>query len=791
MGVPVPVQQPHGVFVSYRRTDAAFAAGWLYEQLVNRFGSSQVFKDLDSIELGEEFATVITGAVQSCHTLLAVIGPKWLSASDDQAGRRLDRPEDFVRLEIETALRHSIHIIPVLVLDAEMPKREELPPSIAALAGRNAIEITGTHFQADAERLLRSIDRIARQASADTRSNPPSQVRPTSPRLLADKYELGPVLGYGGMSEVRRGWDTRLGREVAVKSLRADLARDPQLQARFRREAQNAAALNHPAIVAVYDTGDFPNEAGPLPFVVMEHVDGQTLREIIHNGGPLPERRAVEVATEVCAALEFSHRNGIGHGAVQPANIMVSRTGEVKVKDFGVARPTGSTMPGGDVVDARRDIHGVGGLLFEMLTGKCPSSRTTQAPSQIHPGVSAALDTVVRTALTANPAQGYRSAAEMGAALMRIGAGPHTMTPAPFPTATLPPAAFPPRPPTESIHRPVMTPPPGRASRPPRPSGKVVGITLAVLIVLGLAGGTAYRFAGLPATTRQIAVPTLSGLTVLDAGARLDAAGLRVGSVRRVPSEVGSVDRVTASDPGAGFQVDADTAVDLSVGGGPDQVPAPDQVAVPLLLGLTPDEAAAQLGQLGLTVGARSTSSGPANRVGKIIACNPTPGTLVDGGSAVDIVVGVASTGDPDPNIPVPDVVDRPANDAQQTLEVAGFRVDRREVDDAREAGTVAGTDPEPGTRVRKGSTVTLQVSKGSDGQGSTVQVPNVVGQSTAEAEQLLTTAGLVMTVSTQQVLNPAFDGKVIGQSPPGGETITAGESVQLVVGEAAGEPPN
>jgi serine/threonine protein kinase len=135
----------------------------------------------------------------------------------------------------------------------------------------------------------------------------------TTPRLLSNRYELGDTLGYGGMSEVHRGKDVRLGRDVAVKVLRADLARDPQFQERFRREAQNAAALNHPAIVAVYDTGETNTEYGPLPYIVMEFVDGRTLRDIVKTEGPLPGQRAMEIMADVCAALDFSHRHGIVH----------------------------------------------------------------------------------------------------------------------------------------------------------------------------------------------------------------------------------------------------------------------------------------------------------------------------------------------------------------------------------------------------------------------------------------------------------------------------------------------
>src|SRR3954454_14074276 len=167
----------------------------------------------------------------------------------------------------------------------------------------------------------------------------------TTPRLLSNRYELGETLGYGGMSEVHRGRDVRLGRAVAVKVLRADLARDPPFQERFRREAQNAAALNHPAIVAVYDTGETRTTYGPLPYIVMEYVDGRTLRDIVKSEGPLPGQRAMEIMADVCAALDFSHRHGIVHRDVKPANVMTTEAGPVKVMDSRMQRAVAVAQP--------------------------------------------------------------------------------------------------------------------------------------------------------------------------------------------------------------------------------------------------------------------------------------------------------------------------------------------------------------------------------------------------------------------------------------------------------------
>src|SRR5947209_458011 len=278
----------------------------------------------------------------------------------------------------------------------------------------------------------------------------------TEARLLGGRYELGDVLGYGGMAEVHLGRDVRLGREVAVKVLRPDLARDPSFQGRFRREAQSAASLNHPSIVAVYDTGEDREGGVSTPYIVMEYVEGRTLREVLEAEGRLLPRRALEITAQVCAALDQAHRAGIVHRDIKPGNVMLTPSGEVKVMDFGIARATTGTaatmtqtaavigtahylspeQARGEHVDSRSDIYSAGCLLYELLTGAPPFAGDTPVavayqhvredpvpPSRIETDVSPAMDAIVLKAMAKNPANRYQSAGQMRADLERALAG--------------------------------------------------------------------------------------------------------------------------------------------------------------------------------------------------------------------------------------------------------------------------------------------------------------------------------------------------------------------------------
>ena len=275
---------------------------------------------------------------------------------------------------------------------------------------------------------------------------------PARSRLLRGRYELDGVVGRGGMAEVYRARDIRLDRIVAIKTLRTDLARDQIFQARFRREAQSAASLNHPSIVAVYDTGEDMTSGVPVPYIVMEYVDGRTVRDLLQEGHRLLPERSLEITDGVLRALDYSHQAGIVHRDIKPGNVMVTRNGDIKVMDFGIARAMSdaqATMTQtaqvigtaqylspeqarGERVDSRSDLYSTGCLLYELLTGRPPFTGDSPVaiayqhvrenpvpPSRVDPDVPPWADAIVLKAMAKAPGDRYQTAADMRADLQR------------------------------------------------------------------------------------------------------------------------------------------------------------------------------------------------------------------------------------------------------------------------------------------------------------------------------------------------------------------------------------
>jgi len=561
----------------------------------------------------------------------------------------------------------------------------------------------------------------------------------TQARLLGGRYQVGELLGYGGMAEVHRGRDLRLGRDVAIKMLRTDLARDDTFQLRFRREAQNAASLNHPAIVAVYDTGEERGATGEtLPYIVMEFVNGRTLKEVLAAEGRLMPRRALEITAEISAALEFSHRHGIIHRDIKPGNVMLTQTGQVKVMDFGIARALASgasTMTQtsavigtaqylspeqarGESVDARSDVYATGCVLYELLCGHPPFvgdspvsvayqhvREDPKPPSLSNRDVSPAVDAVVLKALAKNPINRYQSAGEMRADVLRAAAG-----------------------------RPVYAEPVMRDS--------------------DTGGGTT-----------QVRTPGPGG--------------------RPLPARVGNAKRRRTSGWAiAGLTALAVLAV-VALVAGLIVWSQPDKAAVPDLVGKTKVDAERLLNERKLVpdpVGQEGTDCKP----NVVLSQETNPNERVNVGTKIRYVwcSGPGQT-------QVPPVLNLPQKDAEVAITRAGLTFKIEQVDSEKALGTVVNVDPAVGTDIAKGSSVTLFISK-----FNRRVVPNVSGLGYTEdaARALLNQAGFPndrIEVVKQSTNDPAQNGKVLLQNPPAGSVRDpATTTVRIQVGDYDEPPP-
>jgi serine/threonine-protein kinase len=538
----------------------------------------------------------------------------------------------------------------------------------------------------------------------------------TDTGLLGNRYELGEVLGYGGMAEVRHGRDLRLDREVAVKTLRPDLARDPTFQNRFRREAQSAASLNHPAIVAVYDTGEEGGAGGvAVPYIVMEYVHGRTLREVLDHEGRLLPHRALEILADVLQALDYSHQHGIIHRDIKPGNVMLTRTGDVKVMDFGIARALTAahasmtqtaTVIGtahylspeqarGEHVDARSDIYSAGCLLYELLTGTPPFTGDTPVsvayqhvrenpipPSEINPEVSPAIDSIVMKALAKNPANRYQSAAEMCADIERALTGRAVLATPLLVEDVVGPAA------------PTTTQQVVPASRRRQALGYLLLAILALIVLVTVAFVTRSLIAG------DVSVPNVQGKPLASAERALTQAGLQVGHVRS-EFDAAAKNTVIRQSPLPMLQVSKGSRVNLVVSRGIQYV------RVPPLLGLSLAEARTVLTADGLTVGrvTRQNVSTRGTVPNPVLKSVPTQGTRVRVHTSVSLVV--ASN-----NVQVPNVFGYPQAVATQVLQQSGFRVTvlTQRVNSPSSYGDVVFQSPVGGGYAPAGSAVTITI---------------------------------------------------------------------------------
>jgi serine/threonine-protein kinase len=584
------------------------------------------------------------------------------------------------------------------------------------------------------------------------------------------RYRLLRRIGSGGMADVWLAEDSHLQRRVALKVLHRRFAQDREFVERFRREAEAAAGLQHPNVVAVFDRGDVDGTY----YIAMQLLEGRTLKELIDAG--LTPEQSVGLLRQVLEAAGFAHRNGVVHRDLKPQNVIVDDQGKVTVTDFGIARAGASeiTQAGsvmgtphylspeqaqGHDVTAVSDLYSVGVMLYEALTGRVPFeadsavaiamkqvSQAPQLPSSINPQVSPALDAVVMRALEKEPSRRFQSAeafiAALDAALRDPGEAP---VPAAAPAPIL----------EEEERRPWW-----------------IWILVAAAVLVGLLAALALT----RDTTTN--VPDVTGEQREAATLRLERSGFSVGDVNQVQRDVAPGTVLETSPPAGEVSKDcallsffcSEPTVAMTVSAGPGRA------QVPGTAGRTREEAEAILEKAGFEVRVNEVNSERVD-AGLVIKSEPSGGTTATRGSLVLLTV---SRGPRLARVPV--LVGTTRQVAVQQLRARGLTPEVSEEESSAPAGEVIRQSPSAGAELERGSTVAVVVSQGEE-QPS---VPNVIGKERREAVEAVRAAGLTPSVSEEETEVASQVGRVTDQFPPPGTEAQQGSEVTLVVGRRA-----
>ncbi|GIU96166.1 MAG: serine/threonine protein kinase [Gaiellaceae bacterium] len=612
--------------------------------------------------------------------------------------------------------------------------------------------------------------------------------------LFATRYRIIRKLGGGGMADVYLAEDQELGRRVAVKILHERYANDEQFVERFRREATHAAGLSHPNIVSIFDRG----ETNGSYFIVMEYVEGKTLKELIRTRGRCPVAVAIAYTRQILSALRYAHRNGVIHRDIKPHNVIVDPEGQLKVTDFGIARAGASQMTEegaiigtaqylspeqarGAPVDQTSDLYSCGVVLYELLTAEVPFTGETpveiamkhlsevpRPPSELRPDIPRDLDLVVLRALAKEPADRYQSAAAMDADLEAVARGgrvPSDTTEAATvvlsggrvvdaPTGVTQVAR------TGTTGGPAEYTPLGRSRRPLWPWLLGLGALLALV-----AGGWYLWSSGTFSGSGDVAVPYVVALREAQAVDAITKEGL-VPRVRRMSNSEVEEGVVFAQSPDAGVRVDEGSIVVIDVSAGRPEV------TVPSLVGQSVADAVAELGRVGLVAQVVEVFS--EREQGTVTAQQPAAGVSVVEGTSVRINVSKGAR-----PVVVPSVTNIPYDQAAAELQAAGFVPARTDVASDLPAGIVVSQSPAANTESARGTTVTLSVSTGP----RTVAVPDVTGLDVAIARATLLDAGFRVRTALEDTEDPLSDGVVLSQSPLGDTQAKPNSIVTLYVG--------
>ena len=631
------------------------------------------------------------------------------------------------------------------------------------------------------------------------------QMPPQQQQVFSDRYELVRHVARGGMAQVYLAKDLLLDRPVALKVLFPELSVDQSFVERFRREAQAAANLSHPNIVSIYDWG----QGEQTYFIVMEYIDGHTLSSLIRQGRPGPDGqpltpldagRAAAIGADVASALEFAHRHNVIHRDVKPGNVLIDKSGQVKVTDFGIARAVGAkeglTQTGavmgtatyfspeqaqGYSVDARSDIYSLGVVLYEMVVGRTPFDGDNPVaiaykhvreepvlPSVANPAVPKSFEAIVMQAMAKDPDARYQTADALRADLMRFHLGQGVMAPEVTPTMVAATGVLPPA----RVARDATVVRDGAVLEDEERSrtALLAALLLLLLALLGVLVFFLGRHFGLWGATaaKTLTVPTnLVGQPYNSAHSELTRDGF-TDVVKATKSSTSPVDQVLASTPTGGSRMKANALLTLDVSSGPAQVGVPNEQGQPQ---------AAAVSDL-TSKGFQSTVTTKPSTVAQGTVINQTPpgGATAAQGSTVALVVSSGPA-----TVAVPSVANDDPTTADNALHAAGLNpTQKNQASTGVKAGLVIGTNPPAGTQVTPGSAVTVYVSTGP----AQVTVPNVDGQTLQQAQAMLAAAGLNPSVTAQPVTDPNQDNQVLSSNPSQGATVNQGSTVTLVVGQ-------